>query len=179
MQQLRARHWTYALQLAVACLVTWYVSSGLFYRVVDSGTDLIGSMWAVVATVFVLKETLSKSIATGVLRMIATVISAVICSIYFLFLPFNPVGMPVLIALGYLACIAFGRPDVAVTTGITTTVIMVVGRLEPETAKIEPLLRLVDTLIGSAVAIAAAWIAGRLWNREEEAVPRADPARKS
>lgn len=168
---LRAKHWAFALELAVACLVTWWASNGLFYRLVDSETDLIGSMWAVIATIFVFKENYARSLSAGVLRMAATTISAVVCSIYFLYLPFNPFGLVMLIGSGFLACNAFGRPEDAMTTGITVTVIMVVGALEPETAKIEPLLRLVDTLIGSAVAVAGAWVATRVWHDEERAGP--------
>ncbi|MGB7949313.1 MAG: FUSC family protein [Candidatus Binatia bacterium] len=167
----QARHWIFALQLAAACMITWWVSNGLFYGLVTTKTDMLGSMWAVVSTIFVLRETHTNSLSAGLVRIVATVTSVVICSIYFLFFSFNPFAMVVLIVIGYLVCNAIGRPDDAATTGITITVVMVVGGLESESAKIEPLLRLADTLIGSAIAIATAWFAKRLWKKQaEEAV---------
>ena len=165
---LHAKQWIFALQLAVACMITWRVSNELFYSLVATKTDMLGSMWAVISTIFVIRETHTNSLSAGLLRIVATVTSVIICSFYFLFLSFNPVAMVVLIAIGYLVCNAIGRPDDAATTGITITVVMVVGGLEPETAKIEPLLRLADTLIGSAIAIATAWFAKRLWKKEDE-----------
>jgi multisubunit Na+/H+ antiporter MnhB subunit len=50
-----------------------------------------------------------------------------------------------------------GRPDDAVTAGITTAVVMVVAAVSPEHAWQQPILRLADTLVGVAVGIAAAW----------------------
>ena len=157
--RLTNRHWGFAFLLGTACLITWWASNAQFYGFVDADTALLGSMWAVIATIFVLRESHANSLSAGLVRIVATVSSAIICSIYFLLLPFSPVGLVVLIALGYLVANALNRPDDAVTSGITITVVMVVGALNPDKAWLEPLLRLVDTLIGSAVAIGAAWIA--------------------
>ena len=159
---LTVRHWGFAILLGSACLITWWASNVQFYGYINADTALLGSMWAVIATIFVLRESHSKSLSAGLVRIVATVCSAIICSIYFLLLPFSPVGLVALIALGYLVANALDRPDDAVTSGITITVIMVVGALNPDKAWLEPLLRLVDTLIGSAVAIGAAWIAALL-----------------
>jgi uncharacterized membrane protein YccC len=165
--QLQSKHWTYAAELSVACLITWYISQVLFYGLINAHSALLGSMWAVVSTIFVLKETHADSISAGIVRIAATVSSVALCSIYFFILPFHPVPMVLLIALGYLVANAVGRPEDAVTTGITITVVMVIGGIEPATASTEPLLRLADTLIGSAVAIAAAWTA-RFFGREQK-----------
>lgn len=162
---LTLKHWIFALQLTVACAVTWYISQTLVYGVIDARSGMLGSMWAVISTIFVLKETHAESLSAGLVRVAATVSSVIVCSVYFWLLPFNPVAMVVLIGLGYLIAQSVGRPEDAATTGITIAVVMVVGGMGPETARTEPLLRLVDTLIGSGVAIASAWIVKRLVRR--------------
>jgi uncharacterized membrane protein YccC len=50
-----------------------------------------------------------------------------------------------------------GRPGDAVTAGITTAVIMVVAAVTPQHAWQQPILRLVDTVVGVAVGAMAAW----------------------
>jgi uncharacterized membrane protein YccC len=54
-----------------------------------------------------------------------------------------------------------GRPDDTITTGITTTVVMSVAAISPEHTWKQPILRLVDTLVGSAVGVAGVWITPR------------------
>lgn len=160
--RLTLRHWGFAVLLAAACLLTWWISSQHFYGAVNADSAILGSMWAVIATIFVLRESHSKSLSAGLVRVVTTVCSAILCLLYFLAFSFSPIGLALLIAVGYLVANALDRPDDAVPTGITITVVMVVGALNPEKAWLEPLLRLADTLIGSAVAIAAALIAGLL-----------------
>jgi uncharacterized membrane protein YccC len=55
-----------------------------------------------------------------------------------------------------------GRPGDAVTAAITTAVVMIVAAVTRRDAWEQPILRFVDTLIGVAVGIAAAWIGLRL-----------------
>jgi multisubunit Na+/H+ antiporter MnhB subunit len=50
------------------------------------------------------------------------------------------------------------RPDDIVTTGITTAVVMVVAGLSPTSAWKQPILRLVDTIVGVGVGVAGVWI---------------------
>ncbi len=158
---LTRRNWLFALQLTLACSITWFISSVLIYGMVETSNEMLGSMWAVIATIFVLKESHTASLNAGLVRIAATLSSVAVCFVYFLFLPFHPLGMVLLIGAGYLIANALGRPDDAVTTGITIAVVMVVGGLAPSTALSEPLFRLLDTLTGSAVAIAAAWAFAR------------------
>jgi len=148
----------FALLLGLACLFTWWASSVHFYGYVDAETAALGSMWAVIATIFVLRESHANSLSAGLARIVATVSSTILCTLYFLLFPFSPVGLAALVALSYLIANALDRPDDAVTAGITITVVLIVGALNPENAWLEPLLRLADTLIGSAVAIAAAFL---------------------
>ncbi|MGA8618960.1 MAG: FUSC family protein [Candidatus Sulfotelmatobacter sp.] len=76
--------------------------------------------------------------------------------------PFSAWGMAILIAIGAVILIMIDRPRNLITASITTAVVMVVAGISPQRAWSQPILRLFDTLIGIAVGITAAWIAGRL-----------------
>ena len=122
-------------------------------------------MWAPVATVFVLRETRTSSLAAGISRLIATGISFALCLAYLLVLPFHPAGPAALLGAGTLILMALGRRDDVVTTGITTTVVMVVAALSPRDAWHQPLLRLADTAVGIAIGVACKWLGSFLYFR--------------
>jgi uncharacterized membrane protein YccC len=145
--------------LAVACLVTYWVATHLLSRVHSLGRDddLLGGMWAVLATIFVLRDSFGKSVAAAVSRMSATSVSFVLCLIYLAFLPFHAWALAVLVGVSALAVMLLGRPGDAVTAGITTAVIMVVAAVTPQHAWQQPILRLADTVLGVAVGALAAW----------------------
>ena len=94
--------------------------------------------------------------------MIATSVSVVLCLLYLWFFPFTVAGMAALIGLGTLAMMLLGRRDGIVTTG-TTVVIMVVAALSPVDAWHQPILRLVDTIVGIGIGVAFKWAASRLY----------------
>jgi uncharacterized YccA/Bax inhibitor family protein len=50
------------------------------------------------------------------------------------------------------------RPDDIITTGITTAVVMVVAAISPNHAWKQPILRMVDTIVGVAVGVVGARI---------------------
>jgi uncharacterized membrane protein YccC len=54
-----------------------------------------------------------------------------------------------------------------VTTGITTTVVMVVAAMSPHDAWQQPLLRVVDTVVGIAVGIACVRIGSFMFVRKQ------------
>lgn len=60
--------------------------------------------------------------------------------------------------MGCLILTWIGRTDDVVTASITTTVVMVVAGLSLEDARLQPILRFIDTVVGVAVGIGAVWI---------------------
>src|SRR5258705_12456835 len=156
---------TYALNMAIACLITYWIMTHILSRFVDEPTDFLGGMWAVVATVFVFRETRLRSLSAGIARLIATCVSFALCLLYLSLFPFTPVGMAALIALGTLAMALLGRRDDIVTVGITTAVVMVVAAMSPADAWQQPLLRLADTIVGIAVGVACKWVGSFLFYR--------------
>jgi uncharacterized membrane protein YccC len=150
--------------LALACLLTYWLATHLLSGVHSVGRDddLLGGMWAVLATIFVLRDSFGKSVAAAVSRMAATSVSFVLCLVYLVFLPFHAWALAVLVGASALVVMLLGRPGDAVTAGITTAVIMVVAAVSPQHAWEEPILRLADTLFGVAVGALAAWVGVRV-----------------
>jgi len=147
----------------MACAISyWIVTYGLA-PFVDRASDFLGGMWASVATVFVFRDTRANSLSAGLARLIATCVSFALCLLYLAFFPFQPVGMAALIGVGTVIMMLLGRREDIVTTGITTAVVMVVAAMSPQDAWLQPLLRLIDTVVGIAVGIGSMRIASLLF----------------
>jgi uncharacterized membrane protein YgaE (UPF0421/DUF939 family) len=147
-----------SIVLAAACLVSDWLNVTLLSHMHSLPNDdaLLGGMWAVIATIFVLRDSYQKSIAAALSRMAATGVSFVLCLAYLAFLPFHPWALAVLAGISALAVTLLGRPEDAATSAITTTVVMVVAAISPQDAWQQPILRLADTVIGVAVGALAA-----------------------
>jgi uncharacterized membrane protein YccC len=149
-----------SIVLAVACLISYLLTTralSLVYSV-SKDDDALGGMWAVIATVFLFRDSYTKSLAAAVSRIAATLVSFALCLAYLAFLPFHPWGLAILIGMSVLITALIGRPQDEITAGITTAVVMVVAKLSPHDAWRQPILRLADTAIGVAVGLAAAWL---------------------
>jgi hypothetical protein len=146
--------------LAVACLATYLLVNKLMARVhsASADDDLLGAMWAVIATIFVNRSSYQQSRAAAVSRTAATLISFVYCLVYLAFLPFHTWALPVLVGVSALTATLIGRPGDAITAAITTAVVLVVAAVSPQGAWEQPILRFADTVIGVAVGVGSAWI---------------------
>jgi len=146
--------------LAVACLISYWLTTRVLSLVysVSKDDDALGGMWAVIATVFLFRDSYNKSLAAAASRMAATLVSFVLCLAYLAFLPFHPWGLALMVGLSVLVTALIGRPEDEITAGITTTVVLVVAELSPQEAWRQPILRLADTVIGVAVGLVAAWL---------------------
>jgi uncharacterized membrane protein YccC len=157
----------YSLNIAVACLITYWIITSLLGGFVDQASDFLGGMWAVVAVVFVFRDTRARALSSGIARLIATCVSFALCLPYLVIFPSTPVGLATLIGIGTLIMAALGRRDDIVTTGITTAVVMVVAAMSPQNAWQQPLLRLVDTVVGIALGVTFKWIGSYLFKLGE------------
>jgi hypothetical protein len=153
----------YALDMAVACLISYSVITYVLAPFVAAPDALLGGMWATVATVFVFRETRASSLVAGIGRLIATAVSFALCLAYLLLFPFHPVGLAALLGIGTGIMMYLGRRDDIATTAITTVVVMVVAAMSPQDAWHQPLLRLVDTLVGIAVGVTCKWVGSDLY----------------
>jgi len=164
--------------LGVACLITYLLATDVLSHVyfLSHDDELLGGMWAVIATVFVLRSSYKQSISAALSRVMATIVSFALCLIYLAFLPFHPWALAVLVCASALAATLIGRPGDAVTAAITTTVVLVVAAVSPQHAWQQPILRLADTVIGVAVGVAAAWLELRVAAFRSRTAPGVQPA---
>src|SRR5580698_10567972 len=154
----------HGIALSILCVISYWLITHLLAHVfpVSRDDDLLGGMWAVVATVFVYRYSYEQSTGAALSRMAATSLSFALCFIYLLFFPSEVWGMAALIGIGAVAMSVLDRPEDVITTGITTAVVMVVAAISPDHAWKLPILRLLDTIVGVAVGIAGALIG--LWS---------------
>lgn len=150
--------------LAGACLLSYSLNVDLLVHVdsLSRPDELLGGMWAVIATVFVYRTSYTQSITAAVSRATATLVSFALCFIYLVFFPFHSWGLALLIGAGVIVVTLLGRSDDTVTTGITTAVVMVVAALSPHDAWEQPILRVFDTGVGVAVGLVTSWIGLRV-----------------
>jgi uncharacterized membrane protein YgaE (UPF0421/DUF939 family) len=120
------------------------------------GKDLIPREMIMAYTV--LKKAAANANHAALSRIAATSLSFALCFAYLLFFPFHVWGMAALIGVGAVAMSLLGRPDDIITTGITTAVVMVVAAISPDHAWKQPILRVVDTIVGVGVGVFGSWI---------------------
>jgi uncharacterized membrane protein YccC len=150
--------------LAGACLVAYWLTAELLARAYSASRvpDIIGGLWAVIATIFVFRDSYERSVTAAVSRIAATGVSFALCLVYLVFLPFRMWALAVLIGASALAATLLRRPGDAITAAITTAVVMVSAALTPADAWQQPILRLADTIVGVAVGVLAAWLGLRV-----------------
>jgi putative flippase GtrA len=160
----RAEIWEASLSsaaLGLACLATFWLAGSVLSRlyVVPAADHVLGGLWAVIATIFVFRDSYTGSRTAAVSRMAATTVSFALCLIYLIFLPFHLWALGLLIALTVLATTLAGRPGDSITAAASTTVVMVLAAVSPHNAWEQPILRFADTLVGVVVGIAAVSLA--------------------
>ena len=164
--------------VGLSCLLTYWLATTILAHVYSpsAADDELGGLWAVIATVFVFRETYDKSVAAAVSRIGATLVSFALCLVYLAFLPFHLWGLAVLAGLSGLVASLIGRPEDSITAAITTTVVLIVAEVSPHDAWQQPLLRFGDTLIGVVVGVAAAWLGLRVVRQVQRHAPGNAPA---
>src|SRR6266436_499427 len=55
----------YSLNVGIACLVTYWTITRLLDPLVDQASDFLGGMWAVVAVIFVFRDTRDDTLRAG------------------------------------------------------------------------------------------------------------------
>jgi uncharacterized membrane protein YgaE (UPF0421/DUF939 family) len=172
LQRLSAWDLAHAIDMAAACAITYCLMAFVINPLVIKIPDLVGTLWAVIATVFVFRDTRARSLSAGISRLAATFVSFILCLVYLILFPANPLGMCALIAIGALFMMSLGRRDEIGLTAITTAVVLIVAASNPQIALRQPLLRLVDTIVGVAVGITCKWIMSFIFYRVVGEEPR-------
>jgi uncharacterized membrane protein YgaE (UPF0421/DUF939 family) len=160
--RISAKDLVFAVEMTIACAISYWIMTSGLVRFVDKPSDFLGGMWAVIATIFVFRDSRSSSMSAGLSRLIATCVSFLLCLVYLSVFPFEPIGLAVLIGIGTVVMMLLDRREDIITTAITTTVVMVVAAISPQDAWQQPILRLIDTIVGIAVGIGCIRIASLL-----------------
>jgi len=155
----------YSVAMALSCLISYTVMTKLLNVAVEGHSDLLGGMWAAVATAFVFRDSRQHSLSAGVGRLIATSVSFALCLPYLWFIRANVAGMGILLAAGTLVMMLLERREDIITTAVTTIVVMVVAVINPTDAWKQPLLRIFDTIVGIVIGMAGKWIASFVFYR--------------
>jgi uncharacterized membrane protein YccC len=155
----------YALEMAIACLLSYWAMTAGLAGLVDAPTDLLGGMWAAIASIFVFRETDLDSFSAGIARLIATCVSFALCLPYLWLFRATPLGTAALLAIGTVVMMLLHRRDDIITTGITTVVVMIVAAIDPHDSWRQPLLRLADTVVGIVIGVLCQWIGFHLLRR--------------
>jgi hypothetical protein len=150
----------HAVVLAICCFISFRIVTDILAaaQFLPRDDELLGGMWAVIATIFVFRYSYEESARAALSRTSATLVSFALCFLYLSIFPFRPLGMAALVGVGAIVLSLIGRSEDIITTGITTAVVMVVAGISPQHAWKQPILRLIDTLVGIGVGIAGAWI---------------------
>jgi hypothetical protein len=164
---------THGVVLAACCFASYAVITHVLAaaRIVPRDDELLGGMWAVIATIFVFRFTYQESVTAALSRMSATVLSFALCFLYLLLFPFRPWGLAALIGIGAILLSLIGRSGDIIAAGITTAVVMVAAGISPQHAWKEPILRLIDTVVGIGVGIAGVWMGRMLAGHSSSRAP--------
>ena len=150
-----------SIGFALACLASFslvrYASAQIDSLSHDD--DLVGALWAVIATAFVLRPTQGETVTAAKTRVAATALSFALCFAYLLFLPFHAWGLAALIAVGTFVLISLGKTGDVGIGGITTAAVMVIAALSPHHPWEQPVIGAVCTAAGIALGLAASWLA--------------------
>ena len=148
----------FGTMLAISCLISYWLVTSILAREysVSRDNDLLGGMWAVVATIFVFRYRVLQSDRAAISRTLAILLSFALCFLYFLIFPFNVYGMAALIWIATVILGLIGRSKDIVTTAIAIVVVFVVAGISKGPAWIQPILQLVDTSVGILVGLLAA-----------------------
>ena len=160
--------------LALASLTSYWVIADVLSRLhAVSGTEeIIGGLWAAIATIFVSKSCYQQSVAAGVSRVAGTLVSFVVCFVYLVVLPVHLWAFALLIGVSALVPALAGRQGDVATAAITTAVLLALAPLNPHHAWQQPILRLGDTVVGVIVGVAAEWLRRRLIGQPDAQTPK-------
>ena len=145
-----------ATQTALAALGAYWLGLQLTSTLHEASAD-IGALWSAISAIVVLQATQRDTLNSAWLRILGTLIGAVISASYLSLLPFNPLGMAASIFITVLLCHAARIPDHARLAAITVAVIMVAANLSPDLPPIQnAALRFIESCIGAALGTLAA-----------------------
>jgi uncharacterized membrane protein YgaE (UPF0421/DUF939 family) len=128
----------------------------------------IGGMWAAITGVLVLQATRQGTWSAAVLRVMATIVGAILAAVYLVMLPFGPAGLGGVAVVTVLLCHAARIPDHARVAVLTVVVMMVQATLNTTLSPlVSATLRIGESCLGAALAVTVTW----LWPERRGTMP--------
>src|SRR5258706_6697963 len=118
MKRLAPRDIAFAAEMMLACWLSYAAATWTLARFADKTDDLLGGMWAVIATIFVFRETRIHSWSSALDRLLATAVSFALCLAYLLAFRSTPLAIGLLVGLGTVAMMLLNRRDHIIVTRI-------------------------------------------------------------
>jgi uncharacterized membrane protein YccC len=157
----------YSIALGLSALACYWLAAHVINPIhkVSATGDTIGALWATISTIFVYRHSYDESESAALSRIAGTLVSFVLCLVYLLLFPFHLWAIAVLIAIGAFVLALAGRPQDTMPASLATVVVLVIASIDRHDAWQQPIMRLLDTVLGVAIGLAAVWISVRLLNR--------------
>ena len=150
-----------ALVSLAAYLVGYYFTASFHTR-----SSSIGGLWSLVSAIVVLQAASRDTWKSAVLRVLGTLIGAMLSGFYLYLFPFRPVGMATSVRLTVLLYQMVGVPDHGRLAAITVALVMVISSGNSELSPFaNAALRFIESVIGAGTAV----LAVLLWPKAEEA----------
>ena len=142
-----------ALQSALASLVSYWC--GFYFTSFFHGASAsLGGLWSLISGLVVLQATRRNTWSSAWLRILGTLVGAIISAVYLSVLPFTALGMAASMLVTILLCHAARIPDHARLAALTVAVIMVLSSDNPTLSPVlSAALRFTESCIGTAIAV--------------------------
>lgn len=123
-------------------------------------SSYMGAMLACTSTVVVMQaEDVSESIHKGWLRVVGTLIGAVIATTYLQLYDFSLLGLAISFCILEVICMALNVPDGGTVAAMTLIIITVISQELPELPPFtNGVLRFVEGTVGVFIGVAELWI---------------------
>jgi uncharacterized membrane protein YccC len=142
-----------------------YLCGSRFTALFHGASALVGGLWSMISAVVVLQATRRRTLTSAGLRILGTLIGAVISWVYLSVFGYSLVGMTVCIGLTVLLGQATDTPDHARLAAITVAVIMITSAASPTLSPaLNASLRFAESCIGAGITVLAAHLWPEGWH---------------
>lgn len=151
-----------AIQNVVVCLVA-YPCGAYFTGIFHGASASMGGLWSVISGLVVVQSTTRDTWKSAGLRVLGTLIGAIVSGLYLTLLPFSMVGMALSIGVTIVLCHLLKVPEHGRLAVVNVAVIMVISHLNPGLSPIvNAALRFSESCIGAVVAVAIVHLTPRI-----------------
>lgn len=155
------------LEGALITLLSYYLGAR-FTAVFHGASAQLGGLWSVISGLVVLQSTIHETLKSSLLRMIGTLIGALICALYLWLFGFSIPGMALCAGLTLSICYLLDIFEYARLAAATVVVIAIVSNRSPEISPfLNSFLRFSEATIGVGICIVCVYTLRKLLQLRE------------